>query len=142
MSDHSDRIVALEDVCSRLQSDNTQLKAKVEDLESHSRRNNLRVVGIPEKMEEADLVTFMADFFVEVLGTNFLASPPILDIAHRIGPPRTAGGETDARPRVFIVRFHYFCEKERVLRRQRDIHQLQYRGQKIFFFPRHDDQCR
>lgn len=134
MSDHSDRIVALEDVCSRLQSDNTQLKAKVEDLESHSRRNNLRVVGIPEKMEEADLVTFMADFFVEVLGTNFFASPPILDIAHRIGPPRTAGGETDARPRVFIVRFHYFCEKERVLRRQRDIHQLSVQRAKDLLF--------
>jgi chromosome segregation ATPase len=41
LSDHSDRITALEETCTRLQSENTQLMAKTEDLESRLRRNNL-----------------------------------------------------------------------------------------------------
>ena len=49
LSDHSDRITALEETCTRLQSEITQLMAKTQDLELRSRRNNLRVIGIPEK---------------------------------------------------------------------------------------------
>ena len=61
---------------------------------------------------------FMATFLTEVLGTSFFSSPPILDRAHRIGPARSAEEGRGARPRVFIVRFHYFSDKERVLRRE------------------------
>lgn len=135
LSDHSDRIVALESACARLQSENVQLKDKVEDLESRSRRNNLRVVGIPEKLEGADPVKFMSDFFMEVLGANFFSSPPLLDRAHRIGPPRPSEEPGTPRPRVFIVRFHYYTDKERILRRKRDTQQLKYSGQNVYIFP-------
>ena len=135
LSDHSDRLTALEETCTRLQSENTQLMAKTEDLELQSRCNNLRMIGIPEKTEGADPVKFMATFLTEVLGASFFSSPPILDRAHRIGPAHSAEEGKGARPRVFIVRFHYLSDKERVLRGERDAQQLKYHGQNVYFFP-------
>ncbi|KAJ7995644.1 hypothetical protein DPEC_G00246720 [Dallia pectoralis] len=133
MCDYSDRIVALEETVARLSSENQQLKDKNDDLESRSRRCNLRIVGIPEKMERGDPVGFMTGFFTEVLGTTLVPAPLKLDRAHRIGAPPTPDG-VNPKPRVFIVRFHNFQDKERVLRRQsRD--QLIFRGIKVFIFP-------
>ncbi|KAJ7992819.1 hypothetical protein DPEC_G00265960 [Dallia pectoralis] len=89
MCNYSDRIVALEETVARLGSENQQLKDKTEDLESRSRRCNLRIVGIPEKMERGDPVGFMTGFFTEVLGTTLVPAPLKLDRAYRIGaPPR------------------------------------------------------
>lgn len=42
--------------CSLLQMENKQMKAKIEDLENRSRRNNLRLVGVPELVPTRDLV--------------------------------------------------------------------------------------
>lgn len=75
----------------------------------------------------------MSDFFVEVLGPAIIPSPPKLDQAHHIGPS-PAGGDDNSKPRVFIVRFQYYCDKERILQRQgRD--QLHFCGHKVFIFP-------
>ncbi|KAJ7985729.1 hypothetical protein DPEC_G00343480 [Dallia pectoralis] len=109
MCDYS--IVALEEMVARLSSENQQLKDKTDDLESRSRRCNLRIVGIPKKMERGDPVGFMTGFFTEVLGTTLVPAPLKLDRAHRIGAPPTPDG-VNPKPRVFIVRFHNFQDKE------------------------------
>lgn len=133
LSDYSDRIVELERCTKTLKDDNMRLLAKTEDLENRSRRSNLRVVGIPEKMEGRDPVAFMSAFFAEVLGSEFFPTPPILDRAHRIGPTPAEGGSN--RARVVIVRFHYYRDKERVARRRGD--QLSFRGHRVFIFQDH-----
>ncbi|KAJ8006227.1 hypothetical protein DPEC_G00126120 [Dallia pectoralis] len=46
---YSDRIVALEETVARLSSENQQLKDKTDDLESRSRRCNLRIVASPRR---------------------------------------------------------------------------------------------
>lgn len=48
LSDHSDRLTSLEAQVKQLQSKNSPLKSKTEDLENCSHHNNLRVVGLPE----------------------------------------------------------------------------------------------
>lgn len=116
LSGYSDRIVELEGVVARLNTGHQEMSDKLDDLESRSRRNNLRIVGIPEGTEGSDPVQFMSGFFSEVLPDVFSKAPK-LDRAHRLGPPRT-GGSGSARSRVFIVCFHNFREKERALRRQ------------------------
>ncbi|KAF0036601.1 hypothetical protein F2P81_011913 [Scophthalmus maximus] len=75
VSDHSDRIAALEVKCASLQSENAQLMSKTEDLESRSRRNNIRVIGIPEKAEGADPVKFMAIFLLRSLAPASFPPP-------------------------------------------------------------------
>ncbi|KAJ8005468.1 hypothetical protein DPEC_G00146950 [Dallia pectoralis] len=117
MCDYSDRIVSLEETVAWLSSENQQLKEKNEDLKSRSCRCNLRIVGIPEKMEHGDPVGFMTGFFTEVLGTTLVPTPLKLDRAHRIGAPPMPDG-VNLKPQVFIVRFHNFQDKESVLQRQ------------------------
>ncbi|KAJ8016201.1 hypothetical protein DPEC_G00004730 [Dallia pectoralis] len=78
--DYSDRIVALEETVARLSSENQQLKDKTDDLESRSRRCNLRIVGIPEKMERGDPVGFMTGFSRSVAKKRAL----FLDIKRRL----------------------------------------------------------
>ncbi|KAJ8364933.1 hypothetical protein SKAU_G00137640 [Synaphobranchus kaupii] len=129
-----DCIVALEKSVVHLSSENQRLAEKTEDLESRSRRCNLRVVGMPEKLEGGDSIKFMLDIFTEVLDPVIVPSPSMLDRAHRIGPPPPVSGDDNIRPRVFIVRFHNYRDKERILQRQsRD--QLNFRGCKVFIFP-------
>lgn len=133
LNDYSDRIVALEQTVLKLTSANKQLTDKVEDLESRSRRCNLRVIGIPERAEANDPVTFMSQFFQDVLGSEIFPTPPLLDRAHRIGSASSVDRENQ-RPRVMIVRFHYYGDKEKVLRRG-NWNQLFYQSRKVFIFP-------
>ncbi|KAJ7998661.1 hypothetical protein DPEC_G00207190 [Dallia pectoralis] len=107
---------------------------KIGDLESRSRRCNLRVVGIPERLEGADPVSFMSGFFPEVLCDSFAPSPMKLDRAHRLGPHPTPGSAAKSGPRVMIVKFHNFRDKEAILRRPAR-EQLHFRGKKIHIFP-------
>ncbi|CAM4585160.1 unnamed protein product [Leuciscus chuanchicus] len=51
LNDSDGRLTAVEKLCSTLQTENTSLKLKLDDLENRSRRQNLRVIGIPEGSE-------------------------------------------------------------------------------------------
>ena len=136
LSEYSDRIVALERTVSDLQGDNKKLLAKASDLEDRSRKCNLKVVGICETLEGDDPVGFMSAFFKEVLGDDFFPTPPVLDRAHRLGTiAKPTLEQPHPRPRVFIVCFHYYHDKDRVARRRGD--QLYFRGEKVFIFQDH-----
>ena len=115
LTDHSDRITQIECDVSGLQSnlesviqENVALKAKLEDLESRSKRQNLRVLGLPENTEGKDPRDFMAKMFHTLLGGS-LSEPPEQDRAHRSLQPKPRAGDA---PRPFIVRFHRYTEKE------------------------------
>lgn len=47
----SERILLLEVTCSELTERYAKLKAKTSDLEGRSRRNNIRIIGVPESVE-------------------------------------------------------------------------------------------
>ncbi|KAJ7990681.1 hypothetical protein DPEC_G00302920 [Dallia pectoralis] len=89
LSDYSDWASALELAVTRLSSECRQMAYKIDDLESRSRRCNLRVVGIPERLEGADPVAFMSGFFTEVLSDSLAPSLMKLDRAHCLGPHPT-----------------------------------------------------
>lgn len=134
MSDHSIRISQLEqDVADMqkgmesIQEENDELKAKVEDLESRSRRQNVRVVGLPESIEGKDARDFMTKLFSSLLG-DLLSGPPVLDRAHRSLQPRP---DPDKPPRPVIVRFHRYIEKETVLNWAKSNKDSSYQGHKI-----------
>ncbi|KAJ8010153.1 hypothetical protein DPEC_G00072020 [Dallia pectoralis] len=112
LSDYSDRAVALELAVTRLSSECRQMADKIDDLESRPRRCNLRVVGVPERLEGVDPVAFMSGFFTEVLGDSLAPSPMKLNRAHRLGPNPTPGSAAKSGLRVMIVKFHNFRDKE------------------------------
>lgn len=79
-SDHSDRITEMQSVISTLQKQVVQLDAKCEDLEGRSRRNNIRLVGLPEGVEGSHPVDFVSQLLQNLL---HLQEKPLLDRAHR-----------------------------------------------------------
>lgn len=137
LTDHSDRITHLEQEVSNLHSklssateENIALKANVEDLVSRSKRQNIRVLGLPEDVEGKDPRQFMTDFFAEVLG-DILTAPPVLDRAHRSLRPKPRQGQN---PRPFIVRFHRYVEKETVLKWAKATKEILYKGHRVKFY--------
>lgn len=66
------RIQALEERFVALASSNTKLIAKTADLESHSRRNNIRIIGLPLSIESPRPTSFFANRLVEVFGNQIL----------------------------------------------------------------------
>ncbi|KAL7849511.1 hypothetical protein SRHO_G00211340 [Serrasalmus rhombeus] len=131
LSSYSDRIVSMEESLSQLQTENKRLIDKVDDLENRSRRSNMRIIGLPEGVEGSDARGFVADLLPKILGQECVPTPPVLDRAHRIG----RSDDARSKSRAMIVRFHYFQDKEKVLRRSRELaDQLTFQGRKISFF--------
>lgn len=131
LQDVDDRVQTLESVCTRLSKENKSLMTKLDDLEGRSRRQNLRVIGIPEGLEGAQITKFMEDFFRETVGITASENSPLLDRAHRIPAPKPPAS---SRPRPMIVRVHHFQIKQRILQLARD-KSLLFRGNKVYIFP-------
>lgn len=71
------------------------LSSKVDDPECRSRRNNARILGIPEKEEGSDPLLYMDKWNADSLNTV----APVRQRAHR-----TKWQRHDSAPRTFIVR--------------------------------------
>lgn len=126
------RLLEMETRYAALSSKYDKLQEKVDDLENRGRRCNLRLLGIPEDLEQHNPTRFIAGLLHEVLGgPNGLEKPPILDRAHRAAGRPTEGG----RPRPFIICVHYYHEKEQIQRLAREKGRLEFQGKQIFIFP-------
>lgn len=86
-----------------------RMAEKLDDLESRSRRNNLRIYGIPEDTEKAGQ---MIEFLNEWLSSELSLSDLQIQRAHRA---LTAKPKPDKAPRSVIVNFLQFSTKELVL---------------------------
>ncbi|KAJ8001137.1 hypothetical protein DPEC_G00188100 [Dallia pectoralis] len=131
LNDVENRLLTLESTCTVLARENEALKLKADDLENRSRRNNIRVTGLPEKAEGSLPSAFMEAFLVETFGTAFPAPPPV-DRAHRIAIPRR---KPDDPPRPFIARIHRYRDKERILKLARESGPLSFRGSEVHIYP-------
>ena len=90
---------------------------KIEYLENQSRRNNIRIDGIPEETEE-----IVKKVLTEKLHLEF---EPTIERAHRIGGklrPSESGNPSESprsRPRTIVCRLNYWKEKEAILKSAR-----------------------
>ncbi|KAJ4936530.1 hypothetical protein JOQ06_001120 [Pogonophryne albipinna] len=107
-----ERMLGLEATCATLTDSNVKLLAKVADLESRSRRNNIRIVGLPESIEGPHPTTFFPKLLMEVFGEAVLDSPPECDRAHRSLTDKPKPGQ---RPRPVIIRVHRYQQKEKII---------------------------
>lgn len=85
------------------------------DLENRFRRNNIRLVGIPEDQEGVSATEFVSGVLQEVLK---LDEKPLLDQAHRT---LQAKPKPNQPPRPFVIRVHYFQVRELILRHARQL---------------------
>lgn len=111
-----ERIQNTEDTMTEIIKLQIRLEDKLMDLESRTRRENIRIYGVPETAER-DSPT-MSDFVEKLLRVGLELSQDEIDIrierAHRsLGPSPPA----DAPPRSIIVKFLSFKTKELLLRK-------------------------
>lgn len=129
LEDHAgsleDRFGRLEASCLKLQADNDKLRAKVTDLEGRNRRSNLRLVGVPESLEGSQPSKFFAQMLQDVFGRELLPTLPELDRAHRSLAPKPVPA---ANPRPVVICFHYYQQKEMIMRVARTRDKLIYQG--------------
>ena len=64
------RLANLEKSYDDLCVQNKLLNAKVNDLEGCSRRQNIKIVGLPEKIERGSPTTFLSDLLPKLLGAE------------------------------------------------------------------------
>ncbi|KAF4093487.1 hypothetical protein AMELA_G00002620 [Ameiurus melas] len=98
LSGCTDDIVHMKTTIESLTATVTQLENKCEDLES--RRNNIRIVGVPEGPDTC--TTAAAALLKEAFG---LEKEPVLDRGTL--QPKPKSGE---RPRTIVCRFHYHSD--------------------------------
>ena len=132
----SDDIIEINKTVKTLQTDLESVKkelkaaqAKCSDLEGRSRRNNVRLVGVPENIEGNRPREFIAQLLQDILHLDEI---PLLDRAHRSLREKPEEGGS---PRPFIIRVHYFHVKEEILRQARETGPLLYRGKKLSIYP-------
>ena len=131
LDDAIERIVQLESQKDMQLSEIKRLQDKCIDLESRSRRSNLRVFGaLEDSIGVSTDPKLMSAFFSELLGPE-LTTPVTVDRWHRYGGPKPKRGE---RPRPIMVRMHYPAEKEKILKISREKGQLTYRNTPIHIY--------
>lgn len=126
---HENRIDSLERLCAHLEKDCERLREKTSDLESRSRRKNVRIVGIKKGAENGRPTEFVTKLLTRVLGAENTDNPVKIDRAHRSPQPPREG-----RSRAFTVRLHHYQMKECILRLARS-KPLEYDGRKFHVFP-------
>uniref|UniRef100_A0AAV2K134 Uncharacterized protein n=1 Tax=Knipowitschia caucasica TaxID=637954 RepID=A0AAV2K134_KNICA len=110
------------------------LEEKCQDLESRSRRKNLRIYSVPEKSEGNNMVKFIYKFLNKRLGITEVR----IERAHRAAPLVTDGGAdrrpgTPKRPGSIVVRFQSYVEKQRVLQAAWTKKDIRIKDSRIFF---------
>lgn len=130
--DNFERLTVAESAINKLQSQNQSLQDRCDDLETRSRRSNLRILNIPEGSEDGkDPVKFMSEVLMEVMGPEVFSAPPELERAHRSPTSRANRGSS---PCTFLVCFSRFQQKEAALRWARN-HELKFQGATIRIYP-------
>lgn len=126
------RVMDLERQYSDLVAENGKLQSRLDDMENRSRRQNIRVIGLPEKIEGSHPSVFMENLLLTVFGADNFTKPPEVDRAHRSLRPL----DLTKPPRAMIVRLHHYRTKELVLRLAwQHSGQLSYNGHKLSFYP-------
>lgn len=100
---------------------------KLTDLESRSRRNNLRIFGVPEETEKGSVTQFVEEIIRSKLD---IETDCQIQRAHRALAPKP---KTDQPPRAIVVNFLQYNTKEKVLRRAWEKKIITLGEQRIFF---------
>lgn len=126
ISSVEDQIIALERRFEQVQSKQATMAEQLDDAESRSRRDNLRILNLLEGMEGEHPLQFFESWLPTVLGLPTTKGRIKFDLAHR-----TAGPRGD-RPRPVIVKLHNSRDKLRILSAARKAKNLEHGGSRIF----------
>lgn len=127
ISAHND----LSDAYDNANSEIKWLKEKITDLEDRSRRNNVKIRGIPEEVDPSNLEKYIQQLLKSILPTHD-STLLILDRAHRI--PKSKSAPPNA-PRDVLTRIHFYHIKDQLLQENRRRKTLPEPYHNILIFP-------
>ena len=105
--------------------------AKIDDLENRSRRNNVRIIGIPERSEGANPIEFLEGWLRETFGATTFSPFFGIKRAHRVPfKPRLPS----ERPRPLLVKMFNYTDKVTLLRKAREKGEILYNGVKVSLY--------
>lgn len=116
LSSCTDEIITLQAKVEHLTTELSRLDNKCKDLEARSRRNNIRLVGIPDDFSTSPTAT------------------AISSRAHRTLQPKPRPGE---RPRPIVARLHYHMDCVDILHRARAQQRIKIGDMSFSIFPDH-----
>lgn len=124
------RILSLEQAQESRDRELQEVQLHLEEMEDRSRRNNLRLRGIPEATESEDLAVTVTAIFHRLLETP----PPTLEIdrVHRALGPKSTDPE---RPRDVLCRLHRYAQKEVILRAAWESGEVEFDGARVQILP-------
>lgn len=128
LSAWSDKVVAMQQTVTTLETQVSVLKEKNEDLEGRMRRSNIRIVGVPELQGSSTPETISS-----LLKEVFQLDKDIrVDRSHRSLIQRKTGD----KPRAIIARLNSEGDAQDIIRRARNSGgRLRFRGNPISIFP-------
>ena len=125
------RISELESSQAQLQKQVTWLQLQQDDAENRSRRNNIRLRGLPESVKGPELRTTVVGILNGVLERPQMEKMEI-DRVHRVKAPRRT--VTELIPDV-LIRIHLFSLKEDIMRQAWAKGQIEYEGSQLKLLP-------
>lgn len=108
------------------------LEAKAEDSENRNRRNNLRIIGLPEGSEGSDTSAYTERLLRSLFPQAAFSPHFAVERAHRMPPTR---GPPGTPPRTFIFRLLNFRDRDLILREARKMADIRHEATRLMFFP-------
>ncbi|XP_053552402.1 centriolin, partial [Bombina bombina] len=134
ISDLEDQVSTQENIISQQDIKITSLQGRLDDLEDRARRNNIRIVGLPEEAEFEDLLKFASVTLPQKLGVPQSMLPIIIERAHRVGVKKNVG-TGHSRSRMCICKVLNFQDKIEMMKLFKKLHEpLMFGNSKVLLF--------
>lgn len=110
-----------------------QHAARLDDLENRMRRNNVRALGFPERIEGKDPVTFIEQWLLNTFGKDAFSPLFAVERAHRVPSRPLPPGN---HPRAFLFKLLNYKDRDAILAKARTMGgKLAIENSKISLFP-------
>lgn len=125
IADTEEGLQAVADKAASMEKVLAVIQARNEDLEARSRRNNVRITGLPESTNTGRLETYVEDLLRDIFGAENFSSVLIVERAHRSLAARPAPGMT---PRPIVARLLNYRDRDTTLRLAREKGVITHQG--------------
>lgn len=119
------------DTLDEVRDEQDWVRAKLANLEDRSRRNNVKLRGVPETIQSAELQNYAKDLIRTIL-PDISPRDIIVDRIHRIAKPSHLAASV---PRDVLMRIHFFHIKEKLMAEARLKSPLPRPYEEIHLFP-------
>ncbi|KAJ1083279.1 hypothetical protein NDU88_003438 [Pleurodeles waltl] len=109
-----------------------RLQRRVEEAEGQSRRNNVRIVGLPEGAEGTDMVSFLEGWLRTDVALEQLTPFFTLEREHRVPSRPLAPGRP---PRVVVAKLLHYRDRDVLLQRARENGHFKVANGVVTLFP-------